>query len=912
MKNFLLHVFIFMALTGSVVNAQTAYNMGGNATGTISNACGGTFYDSGGPTGNYQAGESDSVTFCAPAGQYISFNFTSFSTEQFFDEFYIYNGPNSSYQLIGNYDGTSTPPTIYSTLGGCLTFVFFSDASSTGDPGWAANITCSTTPPPPPAPGAACSTANPFCTSQSYTFPNSTSDPNGMGPINCLGSTPNPIWYFMQIGTAGTVVIHIVQDGAGGPTDSLDVDFNCFGPFTDMTTGCAAINANTAPSADCSYSANATEYCTITNAIVGQYYALLLTNFSNMPGTISFNSTNASTGATNCNIINCGVTAANTGAYCVGGTISLNATTTNTTATTYAWAGPGGYTATGQNVTIPNATLAMSGTYSVTGTTGGTVTCVETTTVIVATSATPTVTSATICAGSTGTLTATPAAASYTWNTGATTATMTASPTTTTVYSVTGAIGTCTAAATGTLTVVTYTSTATPTVSPTTICAGSTGTLTATGAATSYTWSTGATTPTMTDNPAITTSYTVTGSVGTCTAAATTTITVVANPTITVSTGSICNGNSATLTATSTTPGTTYTWSPATGLNNPNTATVVANPSVTTTYTINGTAGTCTATPVTTTVAVVAAATPTLTSNMPCATQTLNLTCTPTYTNYAWSGPGGFTSAVQNPTKSPILNSGTYTLVATDANGCVNTATVNAVVIPSPFVTGSASAACLNNPISLAATPTTYTNYVWLCPNGSTLTGPNPQILSAALTDAGVYHIVVTDNNGCIGAGTVTVTVFTPPTITVNDTTVCLLTPGTLIASSTNAGTTYNWNPQGDLNNNTGNPVVVTPSSLTTIIYTVTGQDANGCVNKAFATVAVNPPPTVSILPVLAQGCTPQCVTYTPNITNANDYSWSFGNGQTSILASPTACFSIAGTYAVKLTLTDANHIQAR
>lgn len=52
----------------------------------------------------------------------------------------------------------------------------------------------------------------------------------------------------------------------------------------------------------------------------------------------------------------------------------------------------------------------------------------------------------------------------------------------------------------------------------------------------------------------------------------------------------ICNGNSTELTASSTTAY-NYTWSPATGLNTTNGATVIANPSVTTTYTITGTLG---------------------------------------------------------------------------------------------------------------------------------------------------------------------------------------------------------------------------------------------------------------------------------------------------------------------------------
>lgn len=46
--------------------------------------------------------------------------------------------------------------------------------------------------------------------------------------------------------------------------------------------------------------------------------------------------------------------------------------------------------------------------------------------------------------------------------------------------------------------------------------------------------------------------------------------------------------------------------------------------------------------------------------------------------SYSWSGPNGFTSTSQNPTIATMAsaNTGTYTVVVTDANGCSNTATV--------------------------------------------------------------------------------------------------------------------------------------------------------------------------------------------------------------------------------------------
>jgi gliding motility-associated-like protein len=74
-----------------------------------------------------------------------------------------------------------------------------------------------------------------------------------------------------------------------------------------------------------------------------------------------------------------GVTASNTGPYCVGGTIQLNG---SAGAASYSWTGPNGFTSSVQNPTIPNATTAMAGTYSLTVTGTGCTTAATTNVVV--------------------------------------------------------------------------------------------------------------------------------------------------------------------------------------------------------------------------------------------------------------------------------------------------------------------------------------------------------------------------------------------------------------------------------------------------------------------------------------------------------------------------------------------------
>ncbi len=102
----------------------------------------GSFYDSGGSTGNYSDDERK-FWLIQPAGaQSITLNFTQFTLEANYDFLYIYNGTNEFAPLIGRYNTTS-PGTVIST-GGALFIEFRSDCA-TPAAGWAANWTSTQT-----------------------------------------------------------------------------------------------------------------------------------------------------------------------------------------------------------------------------------------------------------------------------------------------------------------------------------------------------------------------------------------------------------------------------------------------------------------------------------------------------------------------------------------------------------------------------------------------------------------------------------------------------------------------------------------------------------------------------------------------------------------------------------------------
>lgn len=249
--------------------------------------------------------------------------------------------------------------------------------------------------------------------------------------------------------------------------------------------------------------------------------------------------------------------------------------------------------------TTPAATSLLGGVYTCTVTDVSGCKAIANVTVTGVSSITLTATASptAVCAGSTATLTAS-GATSYTWQPGSlNTSTIAVTPGSTTVYTLTGVTGACSSTITKTLVVNALPSVSvTPTA--TTVCSGTSTSFTATGAST-YSWTPGtglsATTGSVViATPGSTTIYTVTGTnAASCTAKATFTVTVNATPTVIVSPNptTICVGSTATLTATG---GTTYSWTPGTGLSATTGNTVAASPSVTTSYTVTGTTGSCT------------------------------------------------------------------------------------------------------------------------------------------------------------------------------------------------------------------------------------------------------------------------------------------------------------------------------
>lgn len=138
---------------------------------------------------------------------------------------------------------------------------------------------------------ANCLAANSLCSSLGVPFSNTTNVPQS-GAAGCLGTTPNPTWFYIPVSTAGNINLLITQI-ANNSGNAIDVDFIVYGPFNSPTTPCSNTSLLSSNIAACSYSTAAVETAVITNAQPGQYYLLMVTNFANQPGMITISQTNA-------------------------------------------------------------------------------------------------------------------------------------------------------------------------------------------------------------------------------------------------------------------------------------------------------------------------------------------------------------------------------------------------------------------------------------------------------------------------------------------------------------------------------------------------------------------------------------------------------------------------------------------
>ena len=408
-----------------------------------------------------------------------------------------------------------------------------------------------------------------------------------------------------------------------------------------------------------------------------------------------------------------------------------------------------------------------------------------------------------------------------------------------------------------------------------------------------YVWAptvnmTNSTTLTPTVTPAVTTTYTLTAtnSFG-CTDTAQTTVVIAPALAITVNSPVICAGETATLTATG---AASYTWSA--GVTNAGADTANVAPVVTTTYTVNGTSGTCTGTAVAT-VTVNAGLAILVNSPAVCFGQTATLTATGA-NSYTWSA--GATAAGGGAATAAPAATTTYTVTGTTGS-CSGTAVATVTVNSIPVVTVNSPAVCAGSTATLTANGAT--SYTWSA--GAVPVGINTATVNPAVTTT---YTVTGTTLGCTASAVAVVTVNASITVAALGDTICAGETAHLSATGAN---TYVWSSGAAISGiNTAEA-----SPLVSTTYTVTGTTGN-CTGTATVYVHVNPMPVASFSAPLATSEFNPTVNFTNYSINATNYYWNFGdytNGSTntSTEAAPLHTYKDTGRYCVRLIVTNAD-----
>jgi len=376
-------------------------------------------------------------------------------------------------------------------------------------------------------------------------------------------------------------------------------------------------------------------------------------------------------------------------------------------------------------------------------------------------------------------------------------------------------------------------------------------------------------------------------------------------PTISVSSATtICAGNSTTISALLAGGGSTYTWSPATGLNQTNGQAVIASPTVTTSYSVTGTGISGCASTANVGVSVSVNPLPIISVN-PSVASTCNgdsalLTAMGITTalpiNYTWQPISGLISNT-SPTvlAAPVANT-TYTITGIDQNGCYNTATatVNSNSLSNITITPANVSICIGNTIPITASGgTTYSWYPATALNNNSGT----PVIASPTADI-TYTVSITGINGCSGQATSNIIVYSLPIITASSN-ISLCSGNTAELTATGADT-YSWNP-------TTNPsvgILVTASPNATTTYTVTGTDGNDCQNNTTILVSVAIPIQVTASPDIT--ITAGSSTAISATQGGSTYQWTPTNSiDCNTCQNPTASPTLTVVYSI--TMTDVN-----
>jgi len=286
-----------------------------------------------------------------------------------------------------------------------------------------------------------------------------------------------------------------------------------------------------------------------------------------------------------------------------------------------------------------------------------------------------------------------------------------------------------------------------------------------------------------------------------------------------------------------------------------------------------------------------------------------------TITSWLWDFGDGNTSTQQNPSHVyTTARNFNVTLQVRNSNGCVSTLTKTSLI---QISTGVLAQFTNDNPETCKApvtinfqnqsTGTGVINYSWDFGDGSTSDLINP---FHTYSTNGTYTVklVLTNANGCSD------TLIKNNAVTVGSVEAKFTTPQTICQGAnmqfTNTSAPMPASVYWDFGDGSSSTQLNASHTYNTAGNYTVKMVANfgACIDSATRSITVQSKPTAAFSGSDTANCrAPLTVNFTNQSVNSTAWTWSFGDGGTSALQSPSHTYNNAGNFSVKLVTTNTN-----
>ncbi len=288
-----------------------------------------------------------------------------------------------------------------------------------------------------------------------------------------------------------------------------------------------------------------------------------------------------------------------------------------------------------------------------------------------------------------------------------------------------------------------------------------------------------------------------------------------------------------------------------------------------------------------------------------------------TVTGNTNAGGNSFSTGTANSATFDLASNATTTIQVTinqdatcAAQSDTEVYTIAASVTGTPTITAIGGVQCAGDDVTLSTT-TTFENYFWTLPDGSTLTSATVPLNSIATSDAGTYTLRVQNSGSCSSSEvSIDVEVSEPPLLEIlnNDLdNFCAGTNITLEVPDFTGDFTYEWQLNG-ADFGAGNVASISTSQGGN--YTVEVTDVNTCLTET-AAYTVN---SIALPTSVANGPSETCVSFLTSFTSAStgqggftlEYEWVVEDASNDVIHTATTqdldfTFPAVGTYEVIL-----------